>query len=92
MSQNLQNSAKFQKIQLDNLVDFEKCCKTRIFLQKLVPIQPKTSEILPKNLLEPVCDGGSEVVDPLDGSRLQRYANGAELGAGSEGGRRGEVL
>ena len=46
--QNLQNFAKFQKIQLDNLVDFEKCCKTRIFLQKSVPIQPKTSNILPK--------------------------------------------
>ena len=48
MSQNLQNVARFQKFQLDNLVDFEKCCKTRIFLQKLVPIQPKTSNILPK--------------------------------------------
>ena len=48
MSQNLQNFAKFQKFQLDNLVDFEKCCKTRIFLQKSVPIQPKTSNILPK--------------------------------------------
>ena len=48
MSQNLQNFAKFQKIQLDNLVDFEKCCKTRIFLQRSAPIQPKTSEILPK--------------------------------------------
>ena len=34
MSQNLQNFVKFQKSQLDNLVDFEKCCKTRIFLQK----------------------------------------------------------
>ena len=48
MLQNLQNFATFQKIQLDNLVDFEKCCKTRIFLQKSVPIQPKTSDILPK--------------------------------------------
>ena len=48
MLQNLQNVARFQKFQLDNLVDFEKCCKTRIFLQKSVPIQPKTSNILPK--------------------------------------------
>ena len=48
MSQNLQNIAKFQKFQLENLVDFEKCCKTHIFLQKSVPIQPKTSNILPK--------------------------------------------
>ena len=48
MSQNLQNFAEIKKIQLDNLVDFEKCCKTRICLQKSVPIQPKTSNILPK--------------------------------------------
>ena len=48
MLQMLQNLANFQKFQLDNLVDFEKCCKTRIFLQRSVPIQPKTSEILPK--------------------------------------------
>ena len=48
MLQNLQNDAKFQKFQLDNLVDFEKCCKTRIYLQKSVPIQPKTSNTLPK--------------------------------------------
>ena len=48
MSQNLQNFVKFQKFQLYNLVDFEKCCKTRIFLQKSVLIQLKTSNILPK--------------------------------------------
>ena len=48
MSQNLQNFAKFQKFQLDTLVDFEKCCKTHIYLQNFVPIQPKTSNILPK--------------------------------------------
>ena len=48
MPQNLQNFAKFQKLQLDNLVDFEKCCKTHIYLQISTPIQPKTSEILPK--------------------------------------------
>ena len=46
--QNLQNFAKFPEFQLDTLVDFEDCCKTRIFLQKSVPIQPKTSNILPK--------------------------------------------
>ena len=48
MSQNLQNVVKFQKFQLENLVDFEKCCKMHIFLQKSVPIQPKSSNILPK--------------------------------------------
>ena len=47
MSQIWQNFVKFQKIQLENLVDFEKCCKTHIFLQKSEPIQPKTSNILP---------------------------------------------
>ena len=48
MSQNLQNFVKFQKFQLENLVDFEKCCKTHIFLQKSEPVQPKTSNSLPK--------------------------------------------
>ena len=48
MSRNLQNFANFKKIQLENLVDFEKCCKTHILLQRSVPIPQKTSEILPK--------------------------------------------
>ena len=48
MLQNLQNFAKFQTNQVDILVDFEKCCKTHICLQRSAPIQPKTSEILPK--------------------------------------------
>ena len=43
MSQNLQNLAKFQKFQLDNLLDFEKCCKTHIYLQKSASIQPRMS-------------------------------------------------
>ena len=43
-----QNFVNFQKFQLENLVDFEKCCKTHIFLQKSEPIQPKTSNILRK--------------------------------------------
>ena len=54
MSQNLQNFVKFQKFQLENLVDFEKCCKTHILLQKSEPIQPKTSNILPKVCQQPV--------------------------------------
>ena len=45
MLQNLQNVVKFQKFQLENLVDFERCCKTHIFLQKSESIQPKTSNI-----------------------------------------------
>ena len=71
--QNLQNFAKFQEFQLDNLVDFEKCCKTRIFLQKSVPIQPKTSNILPK-----FCR--SAVVSPTGARRSRRTS--------SRGGRR----
>ena len=65
MSQNLQNIVKFQKIQLENLVDFEKCCKTHIYLQKSEPIQPKTSNILPK-----FCR--SAVVSPTGGARQGR--------------------
>ena len=34
MSQILQNFIKFQKCQLYNLVDFEKCCKTRIIFNR----------------------------------------------------------
>ena len=57
MSQKLQNFVKFQKFQLENLVDFEKCCKTHIFLQKSEPIQPKTSNILPKFCQPTLFDG-----------------------------------
>ena len=43
-----EKNAKFRNFQLDNLVDFEKCRKTRIYLQRSVPIQPKTSKFFPK--------------------------------------------
>ena len=52
-SKKVANVAKFAKycqisnFQLDNLVDFEKCWKTHIYLQRSVQIQPKTSWILP---------------------------------------------
>ena len=60
MLQNLRNSkfrldniffvyfARIGRTMLDNLVDVKKCFKTRIFLQRSVPIQPKTSDNLPK--------------------------------------------
>ena len=48
MPQNFRKFAKFQKWQLDNLEDLEKCWKTHSYLQKSVPIQPKTSNILTK--------------------------------------------
>ena len=87
MSQNLQKFANFQKIQLDNLVDFEKCCKTRICLQKSVPIQPKTSNILPKfaeiaTLTD--CDVRSPVLNYVHGQRIPVTAPGevAERGRG----------
>ena len=44
---NLQFFFRFQRFQLDSLVAFEKCRKTRIYLQRSVPTQPKTSNILP---------------------------------------------
>ena len=47
MSQNLQHFVKFQKFQLENLVDFEKCCRTHSHLQKSIAIQPRASP--PKN-------------------------------------------
>ena len=59
MLQNLLKFAKFQKFQLENLVDFEKCCKTHIFLQKSEPIQPKTSNILPKFCQPTLSDEGA---------------------------------
>jgi len=48
MLQYLREVAELQNFQLENLVDFERCCKTHILFQKSVPIQPKTSNILPK--------------------------------------------
>ena len=48
MSEYFWKFAKFQKIQLDNFVEFQKCSKTRICLQRSATIQQKTSEILPK--------------------------------------------
>ena len=66
MPQNLQNIAKFQKFQLENLVDFEKCCKTHILLQKSEPIQPKTSNILPKFCQPTLSDVSAVRVGPPD--------------------------
>ena len=71
----LQNFAKFPKIQLDNLVDFEKCCKTRIFLQRSVPIEPKTSEILPNFCENWQLPYGSEHAVP-NGAREARAPRG----------------
>ena len=63
MSQILQNIAKFQKFKLENLVDFEKCCKTHIFLQKSEPIHPKTSNILPKFCQPTLSDDSAASLD-----------------------------
>ena len=62
MLQNLQNFAKFRKIHLDNLVDFEKCWKTRVYLQRSAPIQPKASEMLPKQALRRGVGGAAEAL------------------------------
>ena len=92
MSQNLQIFTKFQNFQLDNLVDFEKCCKTPIYLQKSVPIQPKTSNSLPK-----FCKNEQQFAEPAE-PRLRaascegRPADGQDDGMVREGsdGRGGE--
>ena len=55
---------KIQKFQLENMVDFEKCCKTHIFLQRSVPIQPKTSEILLRFCRSTGCAGRSSPPAP----------------------------
>ena len=55
MSQNLQNFANFQKFQLDNVVDFEKCCKTHFFFAKIgadtAENEQHFAEILPTDAL-----------------------------------------
>ena len=55
MSQNLQNVVKFQKFQLENLVDFEKCCKNAYFLAKIgadtAENEQHVAEILPTDAL-----------------------------------------
>ena len=63
ISQNLQTFAKFQKFQLDNLVDFEKCCKTHFFLAKIgadtAENEQHFAEILPKTGNYPTGSAGS---------------------------------
>ena len=52
MLQNLQNDAKILKFQLDNLEDFEKCCKTRIYTPPLGGQKTQAFWLAPqKNLL-----------------------------------------
>ena len=84
MSQNLQNFVKFQKFQFENLVDFEKCCKTHIFLQKSEPIQPKTSNILPKfcQPTRPIGEGRSDLPGlPAGGAAAAGSAGAADTSA-----------
>ena len=90
MSQKLQNVVKFQKIQLENLVDFEKCCKTHIFLQKSEPIQPKTSNILPKFCQPTLSDVAAASTASLRhrGAAL-RGQHGADVAPGGPRGGRG---
>ena len=88
MSQNLQMFAKFQIFQLDSLVDFEKCCKTHIYLQKSVPIQPKTSNMLPK-FCQPTLSDGSAARLPRRAASATAAAT-ARLRTAAAGGPRGE--
>ena len=73
MLQKIAKFAIFQQLQLDNLVDFEKCCKTHTLLQKSVPIQPKTSNILPQPLVR-------ELQVPLLGDGERGEAEACEPG------------
>ena len=84
---------KIKKVKLDNLIDFEKCWKTRIYLQKSAPIQPKTSNILPKccqKLLLPrrLPPGAPRPRAPRRGPRRHARRRGA-AGRGRHGGARG---
>jgi len=83
MSQNLQVIAKFQEFQLDNLVDFERCCKTRIFLQKSVPIQPKTSNILPKICQPTLSESLANLTLCFSGPHRAGCAGGSNVGDGA---------
>ena len=84
MSQNLQTFATFAKFaklkknQLDNLVDFEKCCKTHIYLQKSVPIPPKTSNILP-NFCQKLAGSIIRIRRSLTGKTRQTCLTSADI-------------
>ena len=68
MSQNLQNFAKFQNFQFDNLVDFEKMLQNAYLLAKIGADTTENerifAEILPKI--------GNEPAGPTPGSPLDR--------------------
>ena len=77
---------KFQKFQLENLVDFEKCCKTHMYLQKSEPIQPRTSNILPK-----FC-GSAVVLDGAEALAVNAVAVEAPVEKASKSGPRAPLL
>ena len=52
MSQNLQNFATFQKLQQDDLVDFEKCCKNAYLVAKIGADTAENQRKIAKNLPE----------------------------------------
>ena len=94
MSQNLQNFAKLQKFQLDNLVDFEKCSQTHIFLHNFVLMQPRTSlpkiyKFLKKNFFKQVQNLPIGPPRPApDSAAAARAEPGAARGAGEAPARR----
>ena len=60
-----------------NLLELEKCCKTHILLQKSEPIQPKTSNILPK-FCQPTLSDPAEGSDHGPPERRHRLAGPAD--------------
>ena len=81
MLQILQDVAKLQKFQLDNLEDFKKCCKTRFHLEISVPIQPKTSENLPKSC-QKLATTQPDSQDDLE-AEVPRWRGAEDVGPGA---------
>ena len=75
---------KFSKFGLDNIVDLKKCCKMGIFLQRSVPIPPKTRNILPKFWCIPRPDR----LPRADGALLPRLLPRRDDGPGRNPGQR----
>ena len=83
MSQNLQNICPIKKNQLDNLVDFEKYCKTHIYLQKIGADTDENeqhfAEIVPKTGNYPT---GPPGLGPRSASFAAASGSSEDLGSG----------
>ena len=88
-----QTIAKFQKIQLDNLVDFEKCCKTHIFLQNRCRYSRKRATFCRKfaefaefcRFCRSVSAGPSKLSHGLHQRRVRKYRSKTLMPVGGAG-------